>query len=88
MQMCPGADLSDGLLDVLSIGPAPHWQFPRILASIYSGTHLRFPYLTLTRGQEVVLDADRPVAVYGDGDLIATLPCIITVEPRAVRVLG
>ncbi len=88
MQMCPGAELDDGLLDVLSIGPLSHWKFPAVLGSVFSGTHTRFEHMDLTRGRHIVLDADQPLPVYGDGDLIATLPCEIILKPRAVRVLG
>ena len=38
--------------------------------------------------QRMVLDAAAPLTVYGDGDPIATLPCEITVQRKAVRVLG
>lgn len=88
MQMCPGAELDDGLLDVLCIGPLARWQFPGVLGAVFSGTHTRFPHMTLTRARRVVLDAAAPLTVYGDGDPIATLPCEITVQRKAVRVLG
>ena len=43
--------------------------------------------MTCARGAEVRIEADRPFAVYADGDHLADLPATVRVLPRALRVI-
>lgn len=87
MKICPQASLSDGVLDVLTIGEAPHHEFFGILGRVFQGTHVQHPCITASPARRVRLDADQPLHVYADGDIIAALPCEVTILPGAVRVL-
>jgi diacylglycerol kinase family enzyme len=45
------------------------------------------PEVTMLRAAEVTITADRPFAVYADGDPIADLPVTVRALPAAVKVI-
>lgn len=87
MQLAPDAQLDDGLLDVVLIGAHSKRHFLRTMPKVFSGTHVNLPAVRVLRGRELHVDADRPLAVYADGDPIGDTPVTIRVIPHAVRVL-
>jgi diacylglycerol kinase family enzyme len=44
--------------------------------------------VTVLRGAEVEIEADRPFAVYADGDHLADLPARVHVLPSALGVIA
>jgi YegS/Rv2252/BmrU family lipid kinase len=88
MWLVPGAELDDGLLDVVLIADGPRARFVRNLVRVFRGTHLDAPELTFLRGREVTFAADRPFTAYADGDPVVDLPATVTVLPRSLRVLA
>jgi diacylglycerol kinase family enzyme len=87
MYLAPGAELDDGLLDVVLIGECPRWRYVASLPKVFKGTHVDGDEFTLLRAREVAFHADRPFRAYADGDPIADLPVTIKVVPRALKVL-
>jgi YegS/Rv2252/BmrU family lipid kinase len=87
MLLAPDARLDDGELDVVLIAPASRRQFVRCLPMVFKGTHVDLPSVTVLRGREVRISADRPFAVYADGDPIGELPVTIRAIPGAVKIL-
>lgn len=87
MRMAPHASLQDGLLDVVMVGQMPRTRFLRLLPGVFSGRHVRRPEVHVVRASEIEISADRPFAVYADGDPIAQLPATIRVLPGAIRAL-
>jgi YegS/Rv2252/BmrU family lipid kinase len=87
MYLAPGAELDDGLLDVVWIENASRLRYLRNLPRVFKGTHLQEPYLHIRQGREVTFEADRPFTAYADGDPIADLPATVRVEPQVLRVL-
>jgi YegS/Rv2252/BmrU family lipid kinase len=88
MYAAPGAQLDDGLLDVVTCADMPKRRFLTVLLpKIFEGTHVSLPEVTVLRTAEVELTADRPFTLYADGDPVADLPVTIRVLPRAVRVI-
>jgi YegS/Rv2252/BmrU family lipid kinase len=88
MALVPDASLHDGLLDVVLTSDVPKRRYLANLPRVFRGTHLDEPGLELLQAREVRFQADRPFAVYADGDPIAALPCRIRVVPGALRVLA
>jgi YegS/Rv2252/BmrU family lipid kinase len=88
MHLAPDADVTDGLLDVVSYGALPKWRFLRGLARVFRGTHLRDPAVHLVQGREVRVDAGRPFHIYADGDPIGATPATIRAVPRGLRILA
>jgi len=87
MIAAPDAELDDGLLDVGASGNVGKLRFLRGLGQIFKGEHLETLEVRLWRVQEVKIEADRPFAVYADGDPIAELPATVRLLPRALRVI-
>jgi diacylglycerol kinase family enzyme len=88
MLAAPGARLDDGLLDMVFFAPRTRLQFLRAMRRVFKGTHVDLDFVSVRRGRELWVDADRPFDVYADGDLIGTLPATIRVVPAAVTVLA
>ena len=87
MHLAPDAELDDGLLDVVLIAEHSKRSFLATLPKAFTGAHVQHPAVTVLRGRELRVDADRPFDVYADGDPVAATPATIRVVPRALRVL-
>jgi len=87
MFIAPDAELDDGLLDVVTTGRAGKLHFLFNLPKVFDGKHLGNPEVSVARAAEVRIEADRPFAVYADGDKIADLPATVTVLPQALAVI-
>jgi YegS/Rv2252/BmrU family lipid kinase len=88
MYAAPDAELDDGLLDVVSLEDLSKWRFlTQVLPKVRNGTAGELAESSTHRAAEVIIEADRPFAVYADGDHAADLPATLTVLPRALRVL-
>ena len=88
MLLAPDASLDDGRLDVVMIADLPKATFLRMLPTVFRGTHVRLDEVTILRGSTVEIRADRPLAVYADGDPLSILPATLRVLPAAVRVMS
>jgi diacylglycerol kinase (ATP) len=86
MRIAPAARVDDGLLDVTVLGRIGKLEFLRVFPTVYKGTHVRNPAVTVHRAREVTLDAPGVVA-YADGERVGPLPVDITCVPSAVQVL-
>ncbi len=87
MQVCPGARPDDGELHVTWLGAVSKARFLRSFPSVYSGRHVRFPYVQTYRGRRLTIAAPGQVA-YADGERIGPLPISISCHPGALRVLA
>ena len=87
MYVVPHAQLDDGRLDVMLSSSGSKLHFLRNLPKLFNGSHVDDPRIQFLSGTTVEVTADRPFAVYADGDPIGELPVRITVAPRALRVL-
>lgn len=86
MRICPDADLSDGLLDVVVGGRFDRLTLMRVKPSIYQGTHVRHPLVRSYRVREVELAAEG-ITTYADGERVLDLPVTVTAVPAALRLL-
>jgi YegS/Rv2252/BmrU family lipid kinase len=87
MRLAPDARLDDGLLDIVAIRHVGRLRFLASLPKVFRGTHVRLPSVRVLRAAAVSISADRPFALYADGDPIAQLPARVRALPGAVRVL-
>jgi YegS/Rv2252/BmrU family lipid kinase len=88
MFAAPDAELDDGLLDIVALAQMPKRRFLfSLMPKVFKGTHVNEPEVTVLRGAEVRISADRPFTMYADGDPIAELPVTVRAVPGAVRVI-
>ena len=88
MLMFPDAELDDGKLDVILCKELSKLGFLRELPKVFKGTHVDSDFTELFRGEEIEVSADRPFAIYADGDPIGATPAIMRVERRCLRVVA
>lgn len=87
MRICPDADPTDGLLDVVVGGRFDRRTLMRVKPRIYRGTHVHHPLVRSYRVRTVELAAEG-ITTYADGEREIDLPVTITAVPGAVRLLG
>jgi YegS/Rv2252/BmrU family lipid kinase len=89
MYAAPGAELDDGLFDVVVCARTskPTFLF-RILPRLFKGTAVELPNFHVFRAREVQVSSDRPFAMYADGDPVGDLPVNVTLRPGALNVLA
>ncbi len=87
MNIAPDARVDDGQLDVVLTEHIGRLRFLAKMPKVFKGTHVREATVHVLRGREVMIRADRPFAIYADGDPIGELPVTVRAVPGAVRVL-
>jgi YegS/Rv2252/BmrU family lipid kinase len=88
MMIAPAAELDDGKLDLIMTGEVGRLRFLANLPKVFKGTHVDEDVITVMRGAEIEISADRPFEVYADGEHLTDLPAKIRVLPRALRVIA
>ena len=70
-RFCPGADASDGILDVCAVGNVPKWKVLMVLPTAFWGGHYRFHGVERYAGRRVRIRTSRPQWVHTDGEVHA-----------------
>ncbi len=86
MLVCPGADMSDGALDVTLVTDTTRRTFVSVLPKVYSGRHIDHPSVVSWTAKRIRIDAPDAI-VYADGERVGPLPAVISVLPSALEVL-
>jgi diacylglycerol kinase (ATP) len=88
IRIAPEAKMDDGWLDVAFVGEI---RWVRLLEAIpivlTSGDLRAFPEVRRFRCKRIVLQAERPAKVHGDGELLGESPVEFEVLPGALRVM-
>ena len=72
MQVCPNADMHDGLFDVMVLKPISKIEFIKVFPKVYKGEHVDHPAVNFYKSTKVSLIADS--VAYADGERIGQLP--------------
>ena len=72
MNICPQAQLHDGLFDLVILEPVSKFEFLRTFPKVYSGSHLSHPKVKTMRGSKVTITAQ--AVAYADGERIGPAP--------------
>jgi diacylglycerol kinase (ATP) len=86
LRITEGAEIDDGWLDVVVIGPMSKLELVRTYPKLYTGTHVRHPQYEHHRVRSVTVAAPGIVG-YADGERLGALPLTVDVVPRALHVL-
>ncbi|NUR06538.1 MAG: diacylglycerol kinase [Nocardioidaceae bacterium] len=86
LRITHGAEVDDGLLDVVVIRPMSKMRLVRTYPKLYTGAHTRVPQYEHHRVREVTVAAPGIVA-YADGERVGSLPLTIEAVPDALTVL-
>lgn len=87
MHVAPDARIDDGLLDLVTVEDLSLLRVLPKLPKLYDGSLLGDPAVQHRRATRIRIDADPPVALQADGQLLGRTPATFTVRPRALRVI-
>ena len=87
MFTAPGADLTDGWLDLLIISDIGKADLIRSLPRIYKGTHLTHPKVTMKKAREIEIKSKHPLNLQADGELLGELPARFRILPSALNII-
>jgi YegS/Rv2252/BmrU family lipid kinase len=84
MRISPRSYPGDGLFDVqVSIGPRS--EAFTLIPKFYRGEHIPGPTFKELRGKRISVEADRPLPVEADSQVLGTTPAMFAVIPQAIR---
>ena len=90
--LAPDAQPDDGLFDVCRLGDLGKGEALMHLPKALDGSHVKLPWTTILRAQNVTLASDRPLTAHIDGNLVFGAghpePLVFRTHPRALRVIG
>jgi diacylglycerol kinase (ATP) len=86
LQICPGADCTDGLLDITMVASGSRTKLIRFFPSALKGTHVELDEVTTARAKTVEVECPG-INVYADGDFACLLPAEISAVPAALQIL-
>ena len=72
MQVCPDADLHDGLFDIMILHPVSKLEFIKVFPTVYKGTHVEHPQVEVIRARAIRIESS--AVAYADGERIGQLP--------------
>lgn len=87
LRITHGAELDDGMLDVVIIKPMTKLDLVRTYPKLFTGGHTTHPQYEHHRVKSVTVAAPGVVA-YADGERLGALPLTVEVAPLALRVLA
>ena len=86
LKVAPKAKLDDALLDVFMVRDMPWPMIWTLFPKIYRGTHIDHERGEYFQAREVAVEAEEPVKVSVDGEVVGRTPARFTLLPRALRV--
>jgi diacylglycerol kinase (ATP) len=87
MYTTPKAEIDDGLLDILIVGDLSKPDFIQSLPTLYEGTHLNHPKVSLKKAAEVTVIPVVPMAVQADGDLVGESPATFKIIEQKLHLI-
>ncbi len=86
MQICPGADPTDGRLTVVALDGVSPLKITRFLPTVFPGRHVRLDEVSTWTVDELHVTALDPVDAWADGELLGPLGGRVGTAPGALRV--
>ncbi|OBG88464.1 diacylglycerol kinase [Mycobacterium sp. E136] len=87
MRICPGADPTDGLLDVTMVASASRTRLIRLFPTVFKGTHVDLDEVRTARAKTITVDSPG-INAYADGEYMCPLPVEVSAVTGALKVLA
>ena len=87
VRMTPIARMDDGLLDVCVLKGKGFSDTLKHLVNIFSQTHMESSEVEYYQGEKIRIEADEPLPIHLDGDLMGYTPTEFTIAPKSLRVI-
>jgi diacylglycerol kinase (ATP) len=72
MNVCPQAQINDGLFDITILQPVSTIEFIKVFPTVYSGSHISHPQVKTMRAKRVSISAQ--AVAYADGERVGPAP--------------
>ncbi len=86
MLICPGADHSDGMIDVTMVQSASRTKLIRLFPTVFKGTHVDLKQVRTARARVITVDCPG-INAYADGEYVCPLPVEVSAVGGALRIL-
>ena len=83
MLVCPNANISDDLFDVMVLRPVTKLEFIKVFPRVFAGTHVSHPAVEIVRSRSVRIESK--AVAYADGERIGQLPIVAECIHDAVQ---
>ncbi len=92
MMIAPGAELDDGLLDLVIFRGAAKLTLIRDMRLLYTGSHVNHPSVTILRGRKITVEPAGDPALNTaqldiDGESPGAIPATFETLPKAIRII-
>lgn len=77
MLICPGAVPDDGQAEVCVVSNVSRWVLLKTFPMIFTGAHVQHPGVRFFQGRQIKIEADRPLIVHADGEVVAKTPITV-----------
>ena len=87
MKIAPHARVNDGMLNLNLIEEVGRWKALTQLRALCRGKHIHQPFVQYLPGRSLTVDAQAPLEVSADGELIGHTPAQFLIRPKALQVM-
>jgi YegS/Rv2252/BmrU family lipid kinase len=87
MRIAPEAKLDDRLLDVVIIGDMGKLELLKEFPTVYKGTHINHPKVSMRKVTNVSIESAEPMLVYADGEMLGECPASFRVAPATLSLV-
>ncbi len=87
MKIAPGAEINDGMMDIVLAQKISRVGLMRAFPSVFSGNHLGHPKIEMLRGKKLRLESEPPQLLTPDGEIAGKTPVEIAVLPERLQFL-
>ena len=88
MKIAPAADTADGRADLVLFNGVNRREIVAIFGAVFSGKHASHPRVEMLQAARMSVEADPPLRLMADGELLGHTPLRLTVLPRELMVLA
>ena len=87
LKICPDARHDDDLLDICVASRCSPLTLLLVFPLVLTGRHVKSRYVTMLKGKDIRIGANRPLPAYGDGDPVGRTPLAVRVLHRQLLVV-
>jgi diacylglycerol kinase (ATP) len=87
LRFAPEAKISDGILDLVFVEDLPLLEILQALPRLVFQGEVRSRRVRRFSVRKVIIEADRPCCIHGDGEIFGFTPAEVEIVPQAFRVL-
>jgi diacylglycerol kinase (ATP) len=88
MKIAPSADVSDGRADLVLFNHVNRREMVAIFSAVFSGKHSAHPKVEMRQAARIQIEADPPLRLMADGELLGHTPLGLKVLPGELTILA